>query len=337
MVSRRVTTPVIALLAGLVALCAYASPASAGFGGQPPTAPTPPPSGSSGGSSGAPAHRNDGGCSLYATSSSFGLSCLTVRGTDHAKTVKQILAGDPASFCWDELIPADELADKYGYVEIPQSPYYVHSCMTGLDVNSTLYVQPGVHLDQKVIEIARGAPDCPRDAHKRIPEALTGFCVMTLTHNQQTVVSATDLADGQIPGITIVTEPSTKVRTNEAVAYVDAGTDGDHATVTPRYQVGGVTMWAEMGTYSILPYGPDGVRQPCKGTEQVGRGDTPDSKPDACWWTYPLSSAGQPNQVYPFRAEAGWTVYYRDGAGTHTLASFLKYDDLELPVSDIQT
>jgi hypothetical protein len=335
MVTRRWTMFAAALSAVLVGLCLNQAPALADVGhpAPPPPKPAPP----SSGSSGLPVQATDGGCSLYATSSSFGLSCLTGHGTDQAKTVKEILAGDPSAFCWDELIPADELAAKYGYVENPDAPYYLHSCMEGLDVNSTLYVQPGVHLDQKVIEIARGASDCPRDENKRIAQSLTGLCVMTLTDHQQTVVTATDLADGQIPGITIVTVPSTKVRTNEAVAYVDAGTDGDHATVTPRYRVGGVTMWAAMDSYAILPYGQGVLRQACDGTEQVGPGDTPASKPEACWWTYRLSSAGQAGQVYPFRAEARWTVYYQDGAGTHTLASFVKYDDLHLPVSDIQT
>jgi hypothetical protein len=52
---------------------------------------------------------------------------------------------------------------------------------------------------------------------------------------------------------------------------------------------------------------------------------------------YPQSSAGQPGDQYPFRAEAYWTVYYDTGAGPQILAHFQKYTDLQLPVYDIQT
>jgi hypothetical protein len=277
-------------------------------------------------------------CSLYATSSSFGLDCVTGHGTTATQTVQAILGkGKPAPTCWDELISPADLAQKYDYVENPDAPYYLHSCLTGLKLTSSLYNQPDLQLNQQVIEIPRGTADCP--TKKPFTEAMTGTCVMTLTGKQRVIVSATDLAGGQIPGITIVAQPSTKVRTNEAVAYVDATTDADGARVTrtPDYTVGGVTLWAQMGAYKIFPYGPDGLSKSCNGTERVTETDTPATKPDACWWTYPLSSAGQPGQVYPFRAEADWTVFYRDAAGTHTFAQFKKYDDLTLPVSDIET
>lgn len=328
---RRLALAGVAIASVLVVALVCAAPASARFGHHPhPGPPQPPPTS---GSSGDPAQTTDRGCSLYATSSGFGLVCVTGHGTVKIETVRHILGKDDPPTCWDDLITPADLARKYQYTENPDAPYYLHSCITGLDLDSSLYYQPNLELSQRVIEIPKGAGDCP----KPYRDAMTGTCVMTLTDRQRRVVSATDLADGQIPGITIATQPSTKIRTNETVAYVDTGTDGDHATSTPKYQVGGVTMWARMGGYRIFPYGPNGPSKACDGTADVHAADTPATKPNACWWTYPQSSGGQPGHVYMFRAEADWTVFYSDARGTHTLAAFQKYSDLPLPVDDIQT
>ncbi len=284
--------------------------------------------------SGSPTQKAVKTCSLYATSSNFGMSCITGSSGD-VTTVKEILGKDPVPTCWDDRISDADLASKYQYTQNPDAPYYLHTCITGLQLDNSLYYQPDAQLNQQVIEIPKDAKPCPRP----FTADMTGKCVMWLTHNQHQVVSATQSRAAQIPGITITTQPSTKIRTNEDIAYVDAATDenGNRITRTPDYQVGGVTMWGQLNSYKIYPYGPDGPSYPCNGTEQVGRGDTRQTKPDACWWTYPQSSARQPNQVYPFRAEADWTVYYSTGGAAQVLAQFQKYDDLTLPVYDIQT
>jgi hypothetical protein len=160
-------------------------------------------------------------------------------------------------------------------------------------------------------------------------------CIMTLTANQQQIVNEIDSNAGRIPGIIITKHPSTKVRTNETVAYVDDADGG--ITRTANYQVGAVVMWAQMTRFSIQPYGPGGISKTCNGTADVSNTDTPQTKPDACWWTYDASSASQPDQNYPFRAEADWTVFYETGGVTHVLKTFQKYSDLQLPVYDIQT
>ena len=69
----------------------------------------------------------------------------------------------------------------------------------------------------------------------------------------------------------------------------------------------------------------------------VGPDDTRQTTPDACWWEYTQASTCQPGQIFPFRAEADWTVYYDGGGAPQVLASFQKYDDLTLPVFDVQT
>jgi hypothetical protein len=251
----------------------------------------------------------------------------------HVKDILGDLKKNPPDFCWDELIPAGDLQPLYGYSENPDSPYYMHSCVTGLELNSSPYNQPNMILSQQVIEIANDAADCK--GVRPYPATMMTHCIMTLTANQQQIVNQIDTNAGQIPGIIITKHPSTKVRTNETVAYTD---DADRGiTTTAKYQVGAVTMWAQMTKFSIHPYGPGGISKTCNGTADVSNTDTPQTKPDACWWTYDASSASQPDQNYPFRAEADWTVYVEAGGVTRAFATFQKYSDLQLPVYDIQT
>lgn len=334
---KKLAIAVVLFLATSLGCLSGATSAYARLGhGEPGTQPSPPsPSGSQSGSSGAPVQKAVRACSLYATSSNFGLSCIT-GGAGDVRTVRDILGktgkkDNPPPTCWDDPISAQDLQQKYEYAPNPDAPYYLHTCITGLILSNSLYYQPSVQLNQQVIEIPKGAPDCA----KPYTDAMTGGCVMTLTAEQRKVVSSVNGADAQIPGITILTRPSTKVRTNEKLTFVDADATGLNVPVG-KTTVGGVTLWAQMTDFKIFPYGPDGVSVVCDGSD-VGPDGAALAGKHPCRWAYPKSSAGQPGQVYPFRAEADWTVYYDAGAGPRVLQSFQKYDDLSLPVSDIQT
>lgn len=288
----------------------------------------PPPSGSSSGSSGAPKQATVSHCSVYATASSFGLSCLGSGGSGDVTTVKEILGKDPVPTCWDARISDSDLQNIYEYTQNPDAPYHLHNCITGLDLTRSPYSQPGLVLSQQVIEIPVAAPPCPKQPY--LPEQ-TGTCVMTLTGKQHQVVDTFVSRDAQIPDVVVAAYPSSRVRTGVPTAYVDRAHHGEKRT--RDYQVGGVTMYAAMDSFAIYPYGPGGQSRTCDGTADVGPSDTPDTKPGACWWTYPKSSNAQPNEVYPFRADATWTVYVNGAA----FATFHKYSDLQLPVFDVQT
>ena len=297
----------------------------------------------SGGSSGDPAQTTVKTCSLFATSGSFGLSCISGDGTGNAKTVKQILGKQPLPTCWDSRIPDDELASKYQYQQNPDAPYYLHTCIAGLNPDSSPSVQPDAQINQVVLEIPTGAKPCYNyDEAKKKATPFTaeqvGTCVMTLTQRQHQVVSGGRDLNTQIPGIIVAPQPSTRIRTNEDVAYQNVATaPGGTATRTPTINAGGVRMWAAMDRYRILPDGPDGPSKTCNGSVSVGPDDSRQSTPNACWWEYTQASTYQPGQTFPFRAEADWTVYYDGGGGPQVLASFQKYDDLTLPVFDVQT
>lgn len=265
--------------------------------------------------------------------------CYHGGGAGNSTTVRKILHGDSAQFCWDVKISDADLVNKYGYLPDAADPYYLHSCVRGLILDNSPAVQPNVVPSQVVIQIHRADEHpCAGDPGKQqpYPATMQGTCIMTLTTRQQTIAGLLEDNNAQIPGIVLTTHPSTRIRTNEWAAYTDRAEGG--MTQTPKYQVGAVTMWATMNRFSIHPYGPNSdVSKTCNGTELVSDTDTPATKPGACWWRYPASSAGQPGQGYPFRAEADWTVYYDAGGGPQVLAAFQKFSDLQLPVFDIQT
>jgi hypothetical protein len=320
----------VAVLAAVGAL-SVAGPAWADF--NPPT--QPPGNGPGGGgssSSGPPQYGHVRNCSLYATSSGFGMACVSGSVGVQSRTVKQVLDGDDPPGCWDERISADDQVTKYGLSDAPEgTSYYLHYCVTDLDLNAPVASQRAMQLNVQILEIPNDAQPCPSPQ----PADRQGRCVMTLTHNQQQVVELAQRANGQIPPIVIVPQPSTRVRTNQAVAYQDRG--GDGTTRTSVFQVGAVRMWAQLTRFSIQPYGPAEQQITCDGSMRVTDADTEASTPQACWFTYPASSAEQTDHVYPFRAEADWTVYVDAGLGPQVFARFQKYDDLRLPVYDVQT
>ncbi|HVU93277.1 MAG TPA: hypothetical protein VHC23_13635 [Jatrophihabitans sp.] len=334
MVRRRLLLPLLAGLAALAAL-AVAAPARASLlpPSQPPSNPPVTDPGGTSSSSGTPTYGHARNCSLYANASSFGLTCTHGAGDVQAKTVKQVLHGDPPPGCWDEPISAADQVQKYGLPAAPEgTAYYLHYCVTDLDLDAPVGTQAALQLNVEIVEIPTPAKPCPKPYK---PE-MRGECVMTLTDNQRQVVELSQLAGGQIPDIIVVQQPSTRVRTNQPIAYQNRGANGDTRTAT--YQAGAVRMWAEMTSYTISPYGPGtDPRIACDGSIKLDDSATPAGSPKACWWTYPRSSAQQPGHTYPLRAEADWTVYVDDGAGARAFAQFRKFDDLKLPVYDIQT
>ncbi|MGN6605759.1 MAG: hypothetical protein ACTHMS_01940 [Jatrophihabitans sp.] len=319
------------VLALVAVVLLAAAPSAWAFGHQPPGGggnPTPPPSDQSGGSSGGNAQTTTQNCSVYATPTDIGLSCIG-GGEGDITTVKDLLHGDPVPTCWDDPISDSDLQHIYGYEKVDGVTYYLHSCITGLDVNRSLFYQPDLNLSQSVIEIPDPAARCPRP----FTTDQVGKCVQWLTAHQHDVVSHVITAGAEIPGVVIAERPSPKVRTDQPTAFVDTNRLLD----TPVRQIGGVRVWAVLDDQYIEPNGA-GVapRKQCRLTADVQADDTPDTAPDACWWSYPQSSAGQPGKVYPFRASVHWTVYYADRAGTHVLAQFVKYSQLQLPVYDVQ-
>jgi hypothetical protein len=332
------------VLACLAAFTVGVTTASAGPGGgcqlcgegpPPPPNPPPPPPGSPTG------HATVRNCSLYANPNNFGYVCLGGDSGD-VTTVKQILHGDPPPTCWDVPISDQDAATLYSLDPNPAAPYYLRSCITGLDLNKSVYYQPGLQLNQEIISIVANSPNCPlplkqRDLNER-------RCVATLTNHQQQVVTFARPGQAEIPAVRLVTQPSATIRTNVDSVYSDGPKRHRLDIRVDKTADNGVHLWAEMTEYKVLPYGPDGGHAvSCKVGSAVGLNDDAQlapcsGNPPAVHWTYPTSSAGQPEQAYPLRLQTDWTVFYTDAAGqTQRLATFSKYGDYKLPVYDVQS
>jgi hypothetical protein len=296
------------------------------------------------GGDGGPVHGQRRSCSLYATSSSYGLSCIS-GGSGDAPKVKDLLGNSPAPTCWDTPVSPGDARDQYGET-VPDDrdyDYFVLSCITGLDLNAPLFDQPGLNLSQKLVEIKMGAPACPDPKTTPFsPAQLTGddtHCLLELIGNQSKVTGFLASDNAQIPDVTIVTHPSTVVRTQVDTVFTDAADCNDcsdNGTKTAPKSAGGVTMYAQLDSFRILPYGPYS-NDPTDGKDAVGpcAGTADWTAKDACHYTYPRSSADQPGHAYPFRAVATWSV--RIEGEDAPFATFHKYDDLKLPVGDVQT
>lgn len=360
---------VLRLLAVLaLAVLALAAPASAHIGGNPPPVhhDPPPPSGTSGNGTGSGAqHTTSGSCSLYSNSSTFGYACFGAGASGHVDTVKEILHGDPVPTCWDERLTPEQDTD-YGVDENDGGgPYYLHQCLSGIDVDRPPTNQPGLKLNLQIVPIPGGQP-CPDDPNKPYKDAYFETCVYTLSVRQQQVVSYLVSHGADIPPLIIKTNLA-RVRANQVVAFQNHGLQVDAngnplpgqtpgELRTPDLTEGGVTLWAQIDTDEAAPgtilgggapaptsagylMQPDGVgttKISCDAELPVSATAKSGVPADACWFTYPVSSAGQPNQAYPFHAEAHWTVYYRDGQGTHVLGHYTKTFDVPQPVVDVQ-
>lgn len=353
MVTRRFLAVLVLLIAAMVGA---ATPALA-LGGTDSNGP----SGGSGG--GNQTQGSDNGsafgtarsCALYATSTSFGMSCASDDGGPQPPKLNDELHGQDPPVCWDAYLTPEIAFAKYGVNTIPDTTYntYLHTCVTGLDVKAPLSQQPGLNVHQTLIDIdkTKNAP-CP-DADVTHPSAseIAGVnmtCVLTVK-DPQTVVSdfVANEATG-IPAVTIVEHPAIDhVRTQVDTTFTDSvpcpGCTNDD-TKTPVEDHGGVQMWAQMDglndaePFKILPMGPNNKdTDPWNGPDQQECAGTVDiTAKDRCHYTYHQSSLTQPGHYYPFRAVATWRVFYDDGTGRKQLAVFHKYDDVRLPVSDVQ-
>ncbi len=349
---KRLGASLIALLA--CAILGLAAASAAGAEGNLPTGGSSSGGSSSSGSSdtsdqsssgdGGPVHAQRRSCSLYANASSYGLSCIS-GGSGSAPLVKTLLDGDPKPTCWDTVVSPEDAASQYGET-VPDDrdyDYYLLSCITGLDENSTLFDQPALSLSQKLIEITKGTPACPDPKKTSFTAAqLSGddtHCLLELIGNQSKVTGFLASDSAQIPNITIVTHPSTVVRTGVDTVFTDAAVCDDctdNGTRTAPESAGGVTMYAQMDSFTILPYGPYS-NDPSDGKDAVGPcdGTADPSAAGACHYTYRHSSSDQPGHAYPFRAVATWSVHIVGEDAP--FAVFHKYDDLKLPVADVQT
>lgn len=273
---------------------------------------------------GAAGHHTDGLCDLYSSPGSFGVRCH--RGTGTAETVGSILHGEPVPTCWLEDVSIQDLVDVYGYPK-PEAGwvYKLRHCVGNIVLGNSPFYQPDMTHDAQIIKIRTDAGNCPQPY-----TAMMDDCLMPVEEPQSTVIAGLDAGNqGDIPDAILATKPMQKIRTHVEMTYYDAAfpKGSTNPRRTNNVIAGGKTMWAEMNESYIWPFGPGGERISCDVTLA-----------DGCKYTYKKSSHGQPNERYPFRMETDWVVYYRLPGGDPTeLGRYQKYDDVDLPVLDVQS
>ena len=325
-----------ALAVSALVLTAMPATAGPGDGWTPPPPPpsgggttTPPPSGGTspvstgttpGDTVSGPTSGQVGGCSVVSSPSFLGLSCGS--GASSNLTVKDILQGDPLPDCWHEPLTEAELsAMGLENTEGPEgSHWYWERCLKGVKPDKLDVSPSNIHITIGLTSIPNGGE-------------------VKHLHGHQIDLINFSSDDKQVPAPVAVTSPSVRPRVGAWVSFFD-GTDD---TVTAS--AGGVTLRAGITGISVRPLGtgePDEVS--CAGTGYRARpGDTPQSHPDACWYRYERSSAGQPlvnnekQPAYGVVITATWGVDVVVNGVATPFNSFTKSQVTALPVTEIQS
>lgn len=257
-----------------------------------------------------------GGCAVVAVPSYLGVSCAGAADRG-GKTVKEILGDDPVPGCWDDAVSDAELASMNLQNQPGEGGYtwYWERCLSGIDKKTKEVEDGGIKIDVTLKQIDNGDP------------------VKTLTTRQASLVKAYENNAG-VPAPLAGVTPSSHPHVGQWVSFVD-GT-ADELSVP----AGAVTLRAHITSIDVKPLGADDDETvTCPGTGvRAGAADTPDSRPDGCWYKYLRSSADQPDEAYPVLMTAHWTVDTSvGGGGWENFTSFTKSQVTNIPVTEIQT
>lgn len=335
--SARRTATVAVLAIGLLGLAAPSASAfghvTGGGGGTGAPAPgggggNPPPTTVSTGGSG-PTRSEDvpsTPCHIVSSSSYIGASCGSFTG-GKGPSIGEILGKEKLPTCWNEPMTQAE-KDAIGLEDSAGRTFWWKRCLHGITKKGKDYViAPGG------VTFSMGYQSYPDDQtglKEGDPDWL--LRLTDLGPGQRKLVDS-QRSDGQIPYPVIATGPTSFPRVNQDVAFFDARAE----VVTVA--VGGVTLRARESSLDIKPRGADGPTLKCAGDGvKVAKGDTPLTRPGACWFRYDRSSAGQPDEQYQIAVEAHWVVDYRVGNGAwREFNAFTKSAVTTLRVNEIQS
>jgi hypothetical protein len=260
-------------------------------------------------------------CHIVSSSSYLGASCGSLSGGGNTKSIKQILDGSKLPDCWNEPMSPAEL-DAMNLQNTPGeqgSKWYWHKCLKGIHPKSFEIVPGG-------IEFTVGVDSFRNQPGKTDPKP------EFLDANQRELVEM-HATDGQIPYPVAGVSPSARPRVNQDVAFFDGTAD----EVTVRAV--GVLLRARIEKLTIQPMGEGEGSISCPGSGvEVDKDDTPASKPNACWYRYQKSSAGQPDSMFQVPITAHWQVSTStDGGATWApFNEFTKTSTTTVRVNEIQ-
>jgi hypothetical protein len=258
------------------------------------------------------------GCRVYGSSNGFGAYCNAVDG--RGRTVEEILAAAGIPECWNER-PSEVLADDYAAMRQQrllageQGDYWVRVCVRFPQPNNPVF----------------------DTGPEWIP---LGQQPVILTPAQLNLIAVYNRRE--LPAPTVHVSPVSQPRVFQPVAFsldpvLPTAADPNPYEVTVRR--GNVEVTVQARLYGVEFSPADGVTLACPGWGVlVGAADTPRTRPEACWWTFPHSSAAQVDQVYRVHATAYWEIWY-EVAGTWSQIGVYPKElgDLSVRVTEVQT
>lgn len=273
-------------------------------------------------------------CRVYASPSGFGMLCSTA-GVGMTLGAQATAAGIDLSkpFCWDDPDLPDGF-DPSGQGPPPSGDgrWWLHTCLT---FEGTI-VRDNARVSYEYRWRKAGE-------ERRLNPAEEAFVTRVLGR-------------GQIPYLQVQTSPISSPRVEQDVAFsmlcsskviCTERADGRHIE-TPRLDVGGVVMHAELIHLRVLPEGP---ARPDKAVDcrfggmpqtaaQLDAGDPAD--PRVCRWSYDRSSdgagAGERGDRYPAKVTAYWQVFVDDGTGPEPFRlAYEKSSTNLIRVTEVQT
>lgn len=270
-------------------------------------------------------------CSIYGSSSGFGLLCS---GGAAGKTLAQLFRDAEINldkaFCWDD----PDLPDGFEPDKPESGPgrWWLDTCLTfdGAVLKSNARLSYEYHFHQ---------PGEERE----------------LTAKERPVIALVT-GRGQIPFLQVQTSPVSSPRVEQDVAFsmlcdrkvICENTAGGRKVSTPRLAVGGVTMFAELIHLRVLP---EGAARPDKVVDCVGAGlpqtaqqldEGPQEDPAVCRHRYERSSndagGGTRADRYPARVTAYWQIYVDEGNGPRPFGdTYEKTTTNQIRVTEVQT
>ncbi|MBC7680283.1 MAG: hypothetical protein H7233_15030 [Pseudorhodobacter sp.] len=247
-------------------------------------------------------------CSVYASSSGFGMLCSNgLAGQTLAFRLKQ--AGiNSDKFCWDD----PELPDGFdpaGQGAQPEGPgrWWLRTCLTF----EGAVVKSNARLSYEYVFHTPGSERRLTIEEKEVIDSVVGR--------------------GQIPYLQVQTSPISSPRVSQDVAFsmlcsakvICTDTPQGRRIETPRVDVGGVVMHAALVHLQVLPEGKPSTKVDCTGgglvrtAAELDEGDPQD--PRVCRHAYDRSSdeagAGTRGDRFPAQVTAYWQVFVDDGNG----------------------
>lgn len=325
-----------ALAAGLVALLlAPVLPAGVAKAGIGRAGPSTAPASTTAAQTGSTTSSSGADCRLYGSSGGFGVLC----STGGAGVPLVVLLGNAGidfreidEFCWDD----PELPEGFEppYPTTGPGAWFLLTCLS-FEGSVT---RSNARLSYEYVFRAPGDEDL-------------------LTPEQEVAVSLVT-GRGRLPFLQVGTSPLTSPRVGSPVAFgvlcdarvVCSEGSSRKEVRTPRLQVAGVEMWAELVHLSVLPEGPSrpgdrvgctggGLRRTAAELDQPAAGD-PEG---VCRHVYERSSeergGGAGGDRYEVQATAYWQVWYVGGDGVPQRLGlpYPKVTQQALRVTEVQT